>query len=333
MFPHSADVISLNKYPLQIVAMCVTIFLLVLTMRSYYQSYRYSRFPLQIAIVYSGGWLIISQLIIVMGTTWRLSWWIYHFLMLFSMLVMIAGLMKQYAARGSITSAVRSLFSSDPIERITSNISPSVKALIMATESRDTYTAGHNFRVTIFALHLAEEMGVNPEQLRALAQGAIVHDVGKINVPDSVLNKAGKLTEDERSIIEMHPIIGYNMCKSLGFMKDELSIIRSHHERWNGTGYPDRLQGEEIPILARITAVADVYDALTSTRSYRQAWTHEAAMKLLQGDKGSHFDPACVDAWERVCERDPRVYRVTVDEMETGVGLPSLKQASHSKVG
>jgi len=309
LFPHTVDLVPLNPQPVQWGITVVVLLLNVSTMQSYYRSYRYSRFPFQLSIVYSAGWLNVAQVIMVFGEIWRLSWWLYHFLLLASMIVMLAGLIKQYAANRSIADAFKALFATDPVERITRLMPPSVKALVVATESRDPYTAGHNFRVAMYALRLAEELGVPPERMRALAMGAIVHDVGKINIPDSILNKPGKLTEDERAVIETHTLKGYEMCRNLGFMKEELEIIRSHHERWNGTGYPDGLKGEQIPLLARITAVADVYDALTSTRAYRQAWSHEEAMRFLTQHQGTQFDPECVQAWIRVCERDPQVYR------------------------
>lgn len=310
-FSHGMEWIPLDGLPLKWLSTVVIIVLNTMTGYRYYQSYRYSRFPLQAAIVYSCCWLVDAQLIIVIGESWRISWWLYHFLLLASMLVMVNGLIRQYAAHhSSMVMAIRSLFTNDPVERITSCLSPSVKGLVLATEAKDTYTAGHNFRVTMYALKLGEEMLLKPEQLRALSQGAIVHDVGKIKVPDSILNKPGRLTPEERSIIEMHPVEGYEMCRDLGFMKEELDIIRSHHEKWDGTGYPDQLQGEQIPLLSRIVAVADVYDALTSTRSYRKAWTHEEAIQFLKEHKGNHFDPQCVQAWISVSDRDPQVYQL-----------------------
>jgi putative nucleotidyltransferase with HDIG domain len=225
------------------------------------------------------------------------------------MIVMMVGLYRQYALKKSLAGALRALFTTDPIERITNSLSPSVKALIAATETKDRYTAGHNFRVALYALKLGEELKLRPEQLRAVAQGTIIHDIGKINIPDSILNKPGKLSPSERGIIEKHPLLGYEMCNNLGFMKDELSIIRSHHEKWDGSGYPDQLRGEQIPLMARIVAVADVYDALTSNRAYRSAWPHEEAISSLLQHAGTHFDRSCVDAWIRVCERDPSVYQ------------------------
>jgi putative nucleotidyltransferase with HDIG domain len=325
--PHIMHFMPMDVKPLNWFFTAFMLILNLITMYRYYQSYRFSRFPLQIAIVYSSGWFIVSQFIMVLGEHWRLSWWIYHFLLLASMIVMIFGLVKQYSVKGTLVGAVRTLFLKDPFERITSSMSPSVKALVIATEEKDTYTIGHTFRVTMYALKLAEELNLTPEQLRAIAQGTLVHDVGKISIPDSILNKPGKLTIEERETIETHSIKGYEMCRSLGFMNEELSIIRYHHEKWDGSGYPDKLSGEEIPLLARIVAVADVYDALTSERSYRKAWAHEDAIALLIDQKGKHFDPVCVDAWVNLCEKNPEVYQYpseTITEDNTVSLMSSL---------
>ncbi|MEK4484251.1 HD-GYP domain-containing protein [Psychrobacillus sp. FSL H8-0484] len=318
-FPHI--IVPLYVQSFKVAIIFITLLLNLITMFRYYQTYRFSRFPIQLAIVYIAGWFMLTQIIMVTGETWRLSWWIYHYLLLASMIVMLIGLVKQYATKGTLISAMRALFTNDPFERITNSISPSVKDLVIATEKKDTYTVGHTFRVTMYALHLAEELQLKPEQLRVIAQGALVHDVGKINIPDDILNKPGKLSKEEREIIEQHPVSGYDMCRELGFMKEELSIIRSHHEKWDGSGYPDRLMGDEIDLLARIVAVADVYDALTSERSYRKAWSHSEAMNVLVGEKGKHFDPTCVDAWVSLCERNPSVYlypSTTINDDTTG---------------
>ncbi|UFT99278.1 HD-GYP domain-containing protein [Radiobacillus kanasensis] len=316
--PHLLGIIPITARPLNGLLTVFIIALNLVTIWRYYQTYRFSRFPLQIAIVYSAGWFIGAQLIIVMGELWKLSWWIYHFLLLGSVIAMLVGLVKQYGVKGNLIGSIKALYTNDPFERVTNNMSPSVKKLVLATEQKDTYTAGHTFRVTMYALKLAEAMRIKPEQLRAIAQGALVHDVGKIKLPDHVLNKPGNLSKQERALIEKHPINGYEMCRDLGFMKDELVIIRSHHEKWDGTGYPDQLSGEDIPLLARITAVADVYDALTSERSYRNAWSHEKAISFLQQEKGKHFDPVCVEAWVNLCEKKPEVYLYPADHITNG---------------
>lgn len=309
LMPHALNFVKLDVYPFNSAVTVMIALLNLHTMYRYFQSYSYSRFPLQLAIVYSAGWLIVAQIIMVTAENWRLSWWSYHILLLASMIVMLWGLMKQYVANRSVTEAMRSLFTIDPYERITNSISPSVKALMLATESKDHYTAGHNFRVTVYALKIAEQLQLRPDQLRALAHGTIIHDIGKLEIPDAILNKPGKLTAQEREVIESHPKSGYEMCRKLGFMKEELEIIRSHHEKWNGEGYPDQLRGEQIPRMARIVAVADVYDALTSDRAYRKALSHEDAMTFLNEHKGTHFDPACIEAWGKACEQEPQIQR------------------------
>lgn len=276
------------------------------------QTYLVSRFPLQLAIVYSTGWMFIAQIIMVTGKVWMVSWWMYHYLLLASVIVMAGGIVREYLSSGSLSASIKLLFRAKPQDWIHTYISPSVRQLVLATEAKDSYTAGHNYRVALYALKLGEEMGLSSSQLRAIAQGGLVHDVGKLYVPDGILNKRGKLTDDERSVIEAHPVSGFDVCKRLGFMTEELAVIRSHHERWNGSGYPDRLSGESIPLVARITAVADVYDALTSSRSYRSAMSHEEAMRIILKESGSHFDPRCISAWERLVNDQQQFFQETL---------------------
>lgn len=282
------------------------------TMYRYLDTYMNSRFPLQLAIVYSAGWMIVAQIIIVTGVSWTLSWWMYHFLLLGSVIVMVAGVIKQYSLLDTNPGSMRMLFRSNPHDLLATCMSTSVRKLVAATEERDAYTAGHNYRVALYSLMLAQELGLTYEGLKAIAQGGIIHDVGKLRIPDTILNKRGRLTEEERLIIEEHPVSGYDLCRRLGFMAEELSIIRSHHERWDGKGYPDRLSGDNIPFLARITAVADVYDALTSSRSYREAMSHDEAMRIIISESGRHFDPDCVSAWVRLVDEKLDFIQYTV---------------------
>ena len=270
------------------------------TIRHYVHNYTVSCFPLQLAMAYSTGWMMAAGIIIITGETWSLSWWTFHVLLFAAVAIMMIGMLREYWSRGSLLSTFKQLFYIHSFDWMRMYIRPSVKQLVMTTEARDAYTAGHNYRVARYALKLGEELKLPLAQLQAIMQGGLVHDVGKLSIPNQILNKPGKLTPEERAIIEEHPVAGYEICKRLGFMIEELSIIRSHHEKFNGTGYPDRLQGQEIPLLARITAIADVYDALTSTRSYRKAMTQEEAMAIIVKESGRHFDPHCVEAWKRV---------------------------------
>lgn len=270
----------------------------------YYQSYRYSRLPLQRVMVASTFYMCVVQVIMSTSAVWSVTWWAYHAILFLSIGIIIIGIAQQYMSDTSLGTAIRGMFSANPVERTEAGIGSKVRTLVIATEGRDKYTAGHNFRVATYAVLLGQEMGIFPEQLRALAQGGSVHDVGKIQIPDAVLNKPGLLTDEERRAMEQHPVAGYEVCKRLGFMADELAVVRHHHERFDGHGYPDKLSGERIPLLARITAVADVYDALTSSRSYREAMGHDEAMRIIASGSGTQFDPACVVAWHQVNLRE-----------------------------
>jgi putative nucleotidyltransferase with HDIG domain len=163
-------------------------------------------------------------------------------------------------------------------------------------ESKDRYTQGHCERVAYFACVLAEDMGFNARSLFWFRIGALLHDIGKIIVPTEVLNKPGKLTEEEWTIMKRHPEAGLELVAEIDFPGDIHAIIRNHHERWDGTGYPDGLAGEKIPFAARILCVADVYDALTTTRSYRPGLTHARAAEIMRSSPGQ-FDPKLLDTF------------------------------------
>ncbi|MCR8660000.1 HD-GYP domain-containing protein [Paenibacillus endoradicis] len=271
-------------------------------------TYMASRFSIQLAIVYSTGWMNTAQIVLITTSPSNLGWWGYHILLFLSVIAVTLMIIGEYKHAESLSVSVKRLYRADPDSWIQTYLTPSVKDLVLKTETKDAYTAGHNYRVTVYALKLGEELGLSSSQLRSIAQGGLVHDVGKLHIPDYVLNKPGKLTDSERQLIEKHPVDGYNMCKQVGFMIEELAIIRSHHEKWNGTGYPDHLVGEDIPLVARVTAVADVYDALTSSRSYRKAMSHEKAMVILIEESGSHFDPECIEAWKKVVEEEKEFF-------------------------
>ena len=161
-------------------------------------------------------------------------------------------------------------------------------------ESKDRYTQGHCERVAFFSCVLADSAGFNSRSLFWFRIGALLHDIGKIIVPTDVLNKPGKLTDEEWAIMKRHPAAGLELVADIDFPGDIGAIIRNHHERWDGTGYPDGLAGEAIPLAARILCVADVYDALTTTRSYREGMTHARAAEIMRASTGQ-FDPHLLD--------------------------------------
>jgi two-component system, cell cycle response regulator len=176
-------------------------------------------------------------------------------------------------------------------------------ALAAALEARDGYTAEHARSVVTLAVAVGEELGLDPRMLRDVRLGATFHDIGKIAVPDAILHKPGRLTAEEFEIVKRHPATGERILAPVPFLAGVRRIVRHDHERWDGTGYPDGLRGEEIPVGARIVFVVDAFDAMTSDRPYRAALTRDEARARLRATAGTQFDPEVVAAFERVLDR------------------------------
>ncbi|RLD16387.1 MAG: hypothetical protein DRI22_01315, partial [Caldiserica bacterium] len=179
-----------------------------------------------------------------------------------------------------------------------------IKALAHALEARDPYYQGHSERVARYSVEIARKMGLPQEQVENVRRAALIHDIGKIGVPDTILLKPSSLTKQEWEKIREHPKIGEEIVKPIDFLQNISPIIRSHHERWDGLGYPDGLKGEEIPMGARIIAVADSYDSMTSSRPYREALSREGALEELKREKGRQFDPHLVDIFLEILKEE-----------------------------
>ncbi|MCF0129594.1 MAG: HD-GYP domain-containing protein [Pseudobutyrivibrio sp.] len=170
-----------------------------------------------------------------------------------------------------------------------------IKTLINAIDAKDQYTHGHSERVARYSLMLADKMKLEPEKLDNIYIAALLHDIGKIGVSDTIINKDGKLTADEYDNIKQHPVLGSQILTNISEMPVAVIGAKYHHERYDGTGYPEGLKGEEIPLEARIISVADAYDAMTSNRSYRNSMTQEKVREQLVNGRGRQFDPEIVD--------------------------------------
>jgi len=176
-----------------------------------------------------------------------------------------------------------------------------VKGIIATIELKDPYTRGHSERVAAYARSMAEATEkFNKEELYDFYYACLLHDIGKVSIPDSILTKSGKLSDNEYEIIKTHPVVGAKAIQDVEGIIDNIDVIYHHHERWDGKGYPDGLAGENIPYLARITAIADAFDAMTSSRSYRPALPYEEAYKRIVEGKGTQFDPQLVELFMRV---------------------------------
>ena len=173
----------------------------------------------------------------------------------------------------------------------------SIETLRFTVEAKDTYTRGHSDRVSEYSVLIGKKLGLSGEDINTLKVGGLFHDIGKIGVPDSILLKNAKLTDEEYSEIKNHPSIGAHILSNATIFKDALPVVKHHHERYDGTGYPGKLKGEDIPLLARIAAVADSFDAMTSRRTYRNSMDLDFVKTEIERCKATQFDPICADAF------------------------------------
>lgn len=263
----------------------------------------------------------LADLVVVVGIAWLASalppamllsfmqfgWWMGHAFELLGILVVAVPVALDLRRSAQSRPLVGDVCGADLVQAEEAFLGSHVRALTLSLARKDEYTEEHTRRVALRAVQVGEVLGLTGGRLRALATGALVHDIGKLSVPNEILQKPGPLTDEEFEVIKQHPEWGDRMLIDLGFGEEVRHLVRSHHERLDGSGYPHGTGGSLISLDARILAVCDVYDALISTRVYRDAWTHERAVKLLRDESGTSFDGKCVSALERVLasERAP----------------------------
>jgi HD-GYP domain-containing protein (c-di-GMP phosphodiesterase class II) len=270
---------------------------LLVTGAVHWRRWRLGRDRIELALVLAS-WLSVDAIVsFQLGQLWRISWWDYHAYLLAGFAAAAWAVVGDSRRSASAHGALASISFTDPLEHIARGYPEALNALAAAVEAKDTYTHGHSARVADVSTRIGLRLGLDPDSLRRLAQGALLHDIGKIGVPDHVLNKPDSLTPDEWAWILAHPEVGWEMASKAPSLRDALAVIRHHHERWDGSGYPDRMSAAEIPVVARIAAVADVWDALTSDRAYRPAWPPDKAVTHIAEASGTLFDPHCVEAF------------------------------------
>jgi hypothetical protein len=266
----------------------------------FFVEYRLSVLPAQATLAAGMVFLGEAQLAMWLSPVWAFSWWGYHLLMLAGFLTTVVGFGLSYTRRRSLSGLFETLFLTDTIDRIEVSYTEAIVALVSAVEARDRYTQGHSARVSQIAVLVGEAMRLPGASLRSLGRAGLIHDVGKLAVPDAILSKPGRLTTEEYEVVKEHPMRGFEVIGRIASLREELPGVLHHHEWYDGTGYPHGLAGEEIPLAARILAVADVYDALISDRPYRGALSPDEALAHLQRMAGSQFDRAVVEAFARV---------------------------------
>jgi len=205
--------------------------------------------------------------------------------------------------------AERTVEVDNALEEIENSYRMTLKALVQALETRDFETHGHSERVVTFSLRLGHEIGLEKAAMRDLELGALLHDIGKIGVPDAVLRKPAKLDEEEWAKMRLHPQHGQMILRNIPFLEGAARVVAQHHEQWDGTGYPTGLRGEAIDIGARIFAVVDAFDAMVSDRVYRKGRPYEAALEELERCSGQQFDPMIVEAFKRIPPEDWEILR------------------------
>ncbi len=195
------------------------------------------------------------------------------------------------------------------LEEVENSYRSTLRALVQALETRDFETHGHSERVVTFSLRLGYELGLEKEALRDLELGALLHDIGKIGVPDAVLRKPAKLNEEEWEKMKLHPLHGQKILRNIPFLEGAARIVAQHHEKWDGTGYPYAIRGEDIDIGARIFAVVDAFDAMVSDRVYRKGRSYHEALEELERFAGTQFDPLIVEAFKAIPKDDWEILR------------------------
>jgi hypothetical protein len=232
----------------------VTIAMLVMVIIRYVTIYRSSSTPLVIGILVNSVFLAQSKILMTFAPIWHASWWEYHVLMLAGFCVALGGLLWEYSNARSLRGTVGGLLLRDSLAQVQRGYTDVIVALIEAVEAKDPYTRGHTQQVSELSMLIAQQLGLRDEDQRALNQAAVLHDIGKIGIPDAVLNKPDKLTEHEFNLIKEHPVRGYRMIQHVRSLRRESEGVRYHHERLDGSGYHHGVSAGAIPMAARILA-------------------------------------------------------------------------------
>ena len=268
------------------------------------RTYLLTRRFADLTVVFGLVLLAVSLVPALLMEYYELGWWIGHGFELIGIGLVGVPVALDLHRGAQSRPLTKDLRASELVSAADAFMGPTVRALLVRLGVKDDYTAEHTRGVALRAVQVGEELGLAPVRLRELAVGGLLHDVGKLAVPNDILQKPGALTDDEFDVIKTHPEVGSELVRELGFSKQVARLVLDHHERLDGTGYPRGLGAPDLDIETRILAVCDVFDALLSKRVYRDAWTLGDALEHLSKESGTKFDTACVHALERVIARE-----------------------------
>ena len=305
-YPEFWDFVPTTK-PWDTLLASLTIGLVAVSAWRYWGAWRLTGLPGQLAMVGALAFLAEAQISTYYGELWHLSWWLYHALLFAAFCTLLAGWAAEAYRAKSLVVFSRALELRDSLDRVRGTTAEELESLEAAVEAKDAYTRHHMGRVAEYVEGIARELGLSEERIDVCVLAGRIHDVGKITVPDAVLTKPGRLTPAEFEVMKHHAARGAHIAKTSRVLKHVSEVVRAHHERYAGGGYPDGLRGEAIPIEARIVAVADTFDALTSTRVYRPMRPWEEALEELRRVAGTQLDPACVEAFASWLEKTGQV--------------------------
>jgi putative nucleotidyltransferase with HDIG domain len=232
------------------------------------------------------------------------------FLLLWALLVVLARSASSTLRRQTKTLRERSVALSESYQRLEESSLEAIETLNATVEAKDPYTAGHSLRVQTISLSIGTELGLTIKELDALRYGGLLHDIGKIAIPDALLTKPGRLTNEEYDVMKTHSAEGARIVGKFSRLRDSVPIIRHHHERWDGRGYPDGLAGDGIPLAAAIAGLADAWDAMTIERPYQRALSSEEALEEVRACRGTQFAPAVVDAFFEAVRKRPEDFGI-----------------------
>ena len=268
-------------------------------------SYRVSRLRLQGSLALAFPLLACALLAQLVTAPWTLAWWEYHLLMLVAVGLAFVSLLRERRRGSSYRTILEAALDLQVRAEFEMEHVAEISALAAAIEAKDRDTKGHTIRVAELTVLIARELGQPAPALRYLARAGLLHDIGKLHIPDSILLKPGPLDDEEWVIMKKHPEMGLDILQRMGKFEKESEVVIAHHERIDGSGYPRGLKGDEIPTGAKILAVADTYDVLVSDRPYRKARTRTEAVKILDEESGPHLWTPAVDALKKLLERQP----------------------------
>jgi putative nucleotidyltransferase with HDIG domain len=268
------------------------------------RTYLLTRRFADLAVVYGLVLLAVSLFPGLLMKYYELGWWLGHGWELIGIGLVGVPVALDLHRGAQSRPLAGDLRASELVSAADAFMGPTVRALLVRLAHKDDYTAEHTRGVALRAVQVGEELGLPPVRLRELAIGGLLHDVGKLAVPDQILQKPGALTDEEFDVVKQHPETGSRLVRELGFSARVANLVLDHHERLDGSGYPRGLAAPYLDVETCILAVCDVFDALLSQRVYREAWTLEAALELLGRESGKTFDPVCVEALERVIARE-----------------------------